>query len=127
MSLTSQQLAAAGIKPGPLFGKCLRLNTIEEALEFVAANTKPEEPKQSVRLEQGTVWFWFCKHPCLQNMCSIETKGAIASNSEKRRWLESRSVLINGRTDWSPDELVPISIVGLVFFPASTKKKITML
>jgi len=125
--LTSQQLKDAGIKPGPLFGKCLKLASIEEALAFVAANTEEKTEHKSVKILQFSVWEWLCKHPCLQNMCSIETAGKIASNSEKLRWIMNHSVSINGRTDWSPDDEIPDDITQLVFFPVSTKRRITML
>lgn len=58
-------------------------------------------------------------------MCSIETPGKIASNSERKRWIEQKCVLINGRTDWQVDDFIP-KINQLVFFPKSDKRRCTM-
>jgi preprotein translocase subunit Sss1 len=49
-----------------------------------------------------------------------------ASNSEMRRWLKSKSVLINGRTpDW--DEIVEFPVTELVLFPRSKKNRCTLM
>lgn len=44
------------------------------------------------------------------------------SNSELRRCLEQRAVLLNGDTDWKFNEEVPIYVWQLVFYPKSTGK-----
>lgn len=104
--ITSSDLIAAGIKPGPLFGRCLKeCNTIEEALELVAANTKTKPIQQKVFMKPGSVWHWLCNNPCLQGLFSREMQGKIASNSEKRRWLEQGCIVINGKTP-KPDDLM---------------------
>lgn len=124
--LTSQQLLDMGIKPGPLFGKCLKRNSIEEALELVAQNTtKKECTSNGPKMTDGTLWHWLCNSPLFSNMCSIEMPGKVASNSEKKRWIEQRCVLINGTTDWCLDDFVP-RINQLVFFPKSDKRRCTM-
>lgn len=53
------------------------------------------------------------------------TMPVTASNSERRRWLMSKSVVINGvRPDWKDEIEFPIT--ELVFFPKSEKKRCTM-
>lgn len=59
---------------------------------------------------------------------SIERKGAQGeclpmSNSELRRFIEQRAVLLNGETDWKWDEEVPEFVWQLVLFPKSIKPK----
>ena len=44
-----------------------------------------------------------------------------ASNSERRRWLQSRSVIINGDRP-GPDDLVEMPVTELVFFPSSPRR-----
>ena len=128
--LTSQELKDAGIKPGPLFGKCLQLNSIEEALAFVTANTKTDTRK-SIKMVSGSIWEYLCKHPHFAGMSSIEMSGQVASNSEKRRWIEQGAICLNTTTNWKPDDLIPTivndgdvlyQIYHLVFFPNSSRK-----
>lgn len=45
------------------------------------------------------------------------------SNSELRRLIEQKSVLINGRTDFKWNEDIPDDVWELVFFPKSVKAK----
>ena len=123
--ITSKQLIEAGIKPGPLFGRCLKeCSTVEEAVELIKANTKEKESKgESFQMVPGTLWYWLCSNECFENMFSREMVGKFASNSEKRRWIEQNAVRFNGRTDWKPNDILPISADGgidiqeLVFFP----------
>jgi len=47
-----------------------------------------------------------------------------ASNSEKRRWLQNKSVIINGvKPNWNDEICFPVT--ELVFFPKSTKRRTT--
>lgn len=57
---------------------------------------------------------------------SIETPCTVASNSEVRRWLQNKAVLINGEP-FEPTEEMPPIIYSLVFFPKSLKRKTTLL
>lgn len=52
-------------------------------------------------------------------------KPCAASNSERRRWLESRSVIINGVKPGPQDEIV-FPVNELVFFPKG-ERRTTML
>lgn len=45
------------------------------------------------------------------------------TNSEVRRLLLNKAVLLNGETDWKWDEDMPDWVWQLVFFPSSTKRK----
>ena len=130
--LTSQELKDAGIKPGPLFGKCLQMNSLDEALAFIKENTKTDAHK-SMKMISGSIWEYLCKHPHFSGIPSIEISGKIASNSEKRRWIEQGAVCLNATTDWKPDDLIPTvvkdgdilyQIYHLILFPNS-KRKIT--
>lgn len=120
--LTTAQLKEAGIKPGPLFGKCLKLDTIEAALAFVAANTVEKPKHNHSKLTEGTIWFWLCHNDCLQGLQSVEFPGKVASNSERKRWIEQQSISINNRTDWKPDDLLPDVLTQLVFFPKGNRR-----
>jgi len=121
--LTSKQLLEAGIKPGELFGKLLKCETLEEALkqwnERVVVQKEP-----SIKIIEGSAWSYLINNPCFQNMCSREFPGKIASNSEKRRWLENGSVEINNAKP-KPDDIITYPVTQLVFFPSSNR--ITML
>lgn len=56
---------------------------------------------------------------------STEKPCTLVSNSELRRWMTSGSVLVNSeRVVW--DEEVDFPVFSLVFFPASTKRKTTI-
>lgn len=72
----------------------------------------------------GTIWEWLCTNDCLKGMLSIEGKTMLASNSERKRWLENGAVLINGKKP-KPFDKMELPIIELVFFPNS-KRKITM-
>ena len=122
--LTSAQLIEIGVKPGPLFGQLLKCDTIEQAREILAQQpSKPTTVKRSP-VRQGSVLFWLLHNPWLQGMASVELPGVAASNSEKRRWLENKSVEINGGRPL-PDDDMPFEIASLVFFPEG-KRKCTM-
>ena len=57
---------------------------------------------------------------------STEKPCTLVSNSELRRWIANGSVLVNSeRVTW--DELVNFPVFSLVFFPASGKRKTTIL
>lgn len=125
MTLTSKELLDAGIKPGPLFGKCLQLDSLEAALELVESNKTKKPKRKSIKIKTGSVWAWLCRNPCLVGMLSIEQPSQIASNSERRRWLLQKAVEINNRNDWQPDDPMPFP-EQLVFFP-NGKRRTTML
>lgn len=130
MPLTSHQLIQAGIKPGEIFGKCLKLDSIEQAKTLYDNYLKEKRSKQqnhkSVKMIEGSVWEWLCNHPLLQGFYSVETPGKIASNSEKRRWIEQGCINLNGKTGWNPDEPME-NPWQLVFFPNSSTRRCTML
>ncbi len=52
---------------------------------------------------------------------SIEGKQMKASNSEKRRWLQNKAVLINGERP-GPDDWIVFPIEELVFFPKGKRR-----
>lgn len=56
---------------------------------------------------------------------SKEKPCTLASNSEIRRWLRDKSVIINGKKP-GPDELVDFPVTQLVFFPKSAKSRCTL-
>ena len=58
-------------------------------------------------------------------MTMLGNKPVIASNSERRRWLMNKAVIINGQTPGPDDEIIT-PIWELVFFPKSEKRKTTM-
>ncbi len=58
-------------------------------------------------------------------MATNGTKPVPASNSQIRRWLVDKAVLINGATP-GPDDQVDFPITQLVFFPKSDKKRTTL-
>lgn len=45
------------------------------------------------------------------------------SNSELRRCLEQKAILLNGERDWSHNEEAPAYVWQLVFYPKSIKPK----
>lgn len=53
-----------------------------------------------------------------------DDKGAclLMSNGELRRHLKNKAVMINGETDWAPEEEIPVIVWQLVFFPSSKSK-----
>jgi hypothetical protein len=52
-------------------------------------------------------------------------KHGVPTNSELRRWLDSRSVLINGKAPTAKEEIT-FPIVELVYFPKS-KSRVTII
>lgn len=133
--LSSDDLKALGIKPGEVFGRILRdsksCDTKEEALEKAklvwqchldAQAAKPKRDK--VFMKPGTAWHYLSFNPCLDYIASREIAGQKASNGERRRWLLSKSVLINGGTP-GPDDPVGPTVWQLIFFPSGGR--ITML
>lgn len=48
-----------------------------------------------------------------------------ASNSERRRWLQNKAVVINGKTA-GPDDEIEFPVTQLIFFPNSEKRRCTM-
>lgn len=70
-------------------------------------------------------WHYLINNDCLKEMQSREKPGTTATNSEKRRWLQNKSVIINDKKP-GPDEEIEFPISNLVFFPKSNLK-ITML
>lgn len=122
--LTSAQLIELGVKPGPLFGQLLKCDTLEQAREILAQQPVKTGTHTSKPPRPGSVLSWLLHNPCLQNMASVDCPGKIASNSEKRRWLENRAVQINGEY-LSADDDMPYPIESLVFFP-NGKRRCTM-
>ena len=117
--VTAKQIVAMGFS-GKRVGEILKiLNKCspEEVEEFLNTGEVPKNPG-SVKLTPGTVWWWLCHHPCVIGIKS-------ASNSEKRRWLETSAVIING-TALKADDPMPDTVESLVFFPNS-QLRITML
>jgi hypothetical protein len=52
------------------------------------------------------------------------TQPVKASNSDRRRWLQNKAILINGaRSNW--DDEIEFPVTELVFFPNSDKKRCT--
>jgi hypothetical protein len=53
-----------------------------------------------------------------------DDKGAclLMSNGELRRHLKNKAIMINGETDWTPEEEIPVIVWQLVFFPSSKSK-----
>lgn len=48
-------------------------------------------------------------------------KAVVASNSEKRRWLQNHSIIINGvKPNWNDEICFPVT--ELVFFPKSNRR-----
>lgn len=69
----------------------------------------------SIQMKEDSVWHW---------LCHCDVFNGMGSNSEKRRWLENKSVLLNGETP-SPDNNKPNVIWELVIF-CKSEHKITM-
>jgi len=110
----------------------MECNTIEEAKQLVLDNTKPKENKEKVSMVPGSIWHWLCTNSCFKGMPSIEMPGKVASNSEKRRWIEQKSILLNGKTDWHPNDMLDFELdiitvepedfeVGELLFPDPTR------
>lgn len=123
---TSTELLAAGIKPGELFGRCLKCATLDEALLLWNARdqSRGQSKVSGAKMKPGSAWEWLSLHPLL-DLPSREFPGKKASRSEKRRWLENRAVLVNGEAR-GPDEPIDFPVTGLVFFPSSSLR-VTML
>ena len=68
-------------------------------------------------------WRFLCSLPHVP----MQLKGDMpvtASNSERRRWLQNKSVIINGeKPNW--DDEIEFPITQLVFFPKSQQKRCT--
>lgn len=126
--LTSQDLIAAGIKPGELFGRILKgCQTIDEALAVWEEHLtqKSRNTIAGKKIIPGSCWHWLINCIAFHGLSSREFPGTIASNSEKRRWLESGGIRINNCFP-KPDDMVNFPIFDLVLFPNS-KNRITML
>lgn len=118
--LTAQKLIAMGFA-GKRVGEILKQSktwTKEQTEEFLNTGLTPKV--DSVKMTPGTVWHWLCNHPAFTGFRS-------ASNSEKLRWLNDGSVIINDELA-EPDDLILscIPLRSLVFFPSS-QNKVTML
>lgn len=69
-------------------------------------------------------WKFLCSIPHVP-MQHNGMQPVIASNSERRRWLQNKAVIINGeRPNW--DDEIEFPITQLVFFPKSSTNKCTM-
>lgn len=67
-----------------------------------------------------TAWQFLCSIPHVPMQFNGE-RPVKASNSERRRWLQNRSVIINGvKPNW--DDVIEFPIVELVFFPKSNRR-----
>jgi hypothetical protein len=65
-------------------------------------------------------WKFLCSLPHVP-MQFNGNQAVVASNSEKRRWLQNRSVIINGvKPDWKDEICFPVT--ELVFFPKSNRR-----
>lgn len=65
-------------------------------------------------------WKFLCSLPHLP-MQFNGNQAVKASNSERRRWLQNRSVIINGvKPDWRDEISFPVT--ELVFFPKSNRR-----
>lgn len=119
-SITPQFLIKMGFE-GKRIGEIIKLSKTwskEQIEEFL--NTGKIARPESVKIVEHSVWHWLCFNPLFKNFLS-------ASNSEKRRWLEDKAVVINNENP-EPDDLIIwfFPIKSLIFFP-SAKNKITML
>lgn len=124
--LSSKDLINAGIKPGPLFGQILKsCLTIEEALG-IWEEQQPQKEHKTNKVINGSAWEFLINNPCLKGIPSLEFSGTVASNSEKRRWLEQGAIIING-IKVKPDDIIFFPLTELVFFHNSTKHKVTMI
>lgn len=54
---------------------------------------------------------------------SIEKPPAQMSNGEVRRLLKNKAIMINGDTDWTPEDELPCWVWQLIYFPSATKGK----
>lgn len=91
--------------------------TPQEIQNFVESGVKPVF--QKVTLIPNSFWEWLVKHEFFQGLFSRDTGDIkIASNSEKRRWLENGNVRVNGFFP-KADEIMAedLPIWDLVFFP----------
>ncbi len=135
--LGPKELIELGIKPGETFGKILKqvasCASKEEAKELATqiwlkhCREKACVKQTSFKVIEGSVLEFLIKNPCFRGIASIDTPNTIASNSEKRRWLENGAVIINGDVV-HPDDLMSDwgFLRSLVFFP-NGKRKLTML
>lgn len=53
--------------------------------------------------------------------CSTEKSPEKASNSEVKRWLEKKSVIINGQKP-GPKDIIQFPITELIFFPKGARR-----
>lgn len=121
--LTSKQLIDIGVKPGELFGKLLKCETIEEAItKWANREEKPKEKQVVIKL--NSAWSYLVNNECLKGLCSREFPSKQASNAEKRRWLQNKSIQINNLKP-GPDEILTYPVTQLIFFP--NNNPITML
>ena len=124
--VTGKDLISWGLKPGPEFAQilehCKTLDRAEaEAFARSCIKEKLKGEHKGPAVKSGSVLEWLLSFPFCPN--SIEGKHLEASNSEKRRWLEQKAVLINGfqpGPDASMDNQFPIW--QLVFFPNANRK-----
>ena len=65
-------------------------------------------------------WKFLCSIPHVPMQFNGK-QAVVASNSEKRRWLQNRSVVINGvKPNWNDEICFPVT--ELVFFPKSNRR-----
>lgn len=69
-------------------------------------------------------WRFLCSIPHVPMQFNGE-RAVKASNSERRRWLQNKSVIINGvKPNW--DDQIEFPVTELIFFPKSNRR-VTML
>lgn len=120
--ITSSDLIQAGIKPGEIFGKCLKCSSIDEAIALWEEHKLSQrKTSKQIRMLPGSLWHWLCTNDCFSDMCSRERVGAIASNSEKRRWIENGRIFFN-----SPYKYEAFECVGFVFNELSPNESVTL-
>lgn len=113
--LTAQQVLSKGFN-GKKVGEIAKLSkTWNEAQIAHFLNTGETPVFEKTPLAVNCVLNW---------MIGKQDFFPSSSISEKRRWLESGSVIINGQK-MKPEEIVPIEIETLVLFPSG--QTVTML
>lgn len=117
--LTAQIIIKHGFE-GKKVGEILKNSktwSAEQIQHFINTGKKPVFEKKDFSIKEGTVLEWFINNDCVKNLLG-------SSNTQKRQWLESGSVTING-TKLKSDDQFPEKLTELVFFKGS-KSQITM-
>lgn len=72
-------------------------------------------------MKPGSAWHFLATTPCLSGLRSAEFPDRPASNSERRRWLVNRAVVVNGERP-GPDDTIERPIESLVLFPKGNRR-----